>query len=354
MPLTRRRPSYRPHRRSSLPLPMASGSPPTLRPVHGMSPMQYRPPSTRFHRHPPCITSPMCTSIRRRRIPSSWVIRRAILASSSTPAAPWCTAPYVYEPYVGAVYYGYPATYGYGAGFALGTTVGFAFGFAIGASWGPPSPYWGPYWGGGGPMNWQYANVNQANIYGRWGQGTVTHASGWNGWTGRSWSGTAASGFNPYTGGHFQASRGAVQNAYNGNFAAGREGSFSNPSTGRSGAARGGVAGNAYNGNYAAGRQAAGYNAQTGRYGAAGAGVTGNANSGEHQAGSRGVVGNANTGRSVAWNNGNVYAGNDGNVYKHDQGGRMGATHLEWLATGHAQRQHHEPAQLGSPGTKCG
>jgi hypothetical protein len=227
---------------------------------------------------------------------------------------------YVYEPYVGAVYYGYPATYGYGAGFALGTTVGFAFGFAIGATWGAPSPYWGPYWGGG-PMNWQYANVNQANIYGRWGQGTVTHASGWNGWTGRSWSGTAASGFNPYTGGHFQASRGAVQNAYNGNYAAGREGSFSNPSTGRSGGARGGVAGNAYNGNYAAGRQAAGYNAQTGRYGAAGAGVTGNANSGEHQAGSRGIVGNANTGRSVAWNNGNVYAGNDGNVYKHDQGG---------------------------------
>lgn len=60
-------------------------------------------------------------------------------------------------------------------------------------------------------MNRQYANVNQANIYGRWGQGTVTHASGWNGWNGwngRSWSGTAASGFNPYTGGHFQASPG--------------------------------------------------------------------------------------------------------------------------------------------------
>jgi hypothetical protein len=228
---------------------------------------------------------------------------------------------YVYQPYVGAVYYGYPATYGYGAGFALGTTVGFAFGFAIGATWGAPSPYWGPYWGGGASRSWQYANVNQANIYGRWGQGTVTHASGWNGWTGRSWAGTGASGFNPYTGAHFQASRGGVQNAYNGNFAAGREGSFNNPSTGRSGAARGGVAGNAYNGNYAAGRQAAGFNAQTGRYGAAGAGVTGNAYSGNHQAGSRGIVGNADTHKSVAWNNGNVYAGNDGNVYRHDQGG---------------------------------
>ena len=159
---------------------------------------------------------------------------------------------YVYAPYVGDVYYGYPATYGYGAGFALSTTVGFAFGFAIGATWGAGSPYWGPYWGGG-PWSWQYANVNQANIYGRWGQGTVTHASGWNGWTGNSWAGTAASGFNPYTGGHFQASRGAVENAYNGNFAAGRQGSFSNPSTGRSGAARGGVVGNEATGDYAAG-----------------------------------------------------------------------------------------------------
>ncbi|CAE6686867.1 hypothetical protein R70006_00133 [Paraburkholderia domus] len=227
---------------------------------------------------------------------------------------------YVYAPYVGDVYYGYPATYGYGAGFALGTTVGFAFGFAIGATWGAPSPYWGPYWGGG-PWSWQYANVNQANIYGRWGQGTVTHASGWNGWTGNSWAGTAASGFNPYTGGHFQASRGAVENAYNGNFAAGRQGSFSNPSTGRSGAARGGVVGNEGTGDYAAGRQRAGYNAQTGRYGAAEAGVTGNAYSGNHQAGTKGIVGNKDTGKAVAWNNGNVYAGSDGNVYRHDQGG---------------------------------
>ena len=227
---------------------------------------------------------------------------------------------YVYAPYVGDVYYGYPATYGYGAGFALGTTVGFAFGFAIGATWGAPSPYWGPYWGGA-PWSWQYANVNQANIYGRWGQGTVTHASGWNGWTGNNWAGTAASGFNPYTGGHFQASRGAVENAYNGNYAAGRQGSFSNPATGRSGAARGGVVGNEGSGDYAAGRQRAGYNAQTGRYGAAEAGVTGNAYSGDHQAGTRGVVGNKDTGRAVAWNNGNVYAGNDGNVYRHQQGG---------------------------------
>lgn len=229
---------------------------------------------------------------------------------------------YVYAPYVGDVYYGYPATYGYGAGFALGTTVGFAFGFAIGATWGAPSPYWGPYWwGGGAPWSWQYANINQANIYGRWGQGTVTHAWGWNGWTGNSWSGSAASGFNPYTGGHFQASRGAVENAYNGNFAAGREGSFSNPSTGRSGAARGGVAGNAATGDYAAGRQRAGYNAQTGRYGAAETGVTGNAYSGDHEAGTRGIVGNKDTGRAVAWNDGNVYAGSDGNVYRHQQGG---------------------------------
>lgn len=229
---------------------------------------------------------------------------------------------YAYAPYVGDVYYGYPATYGYGAGFALGATAGFAFGFAVGATWGAASPCWGPYWGGGGaPWNWQYANVNHANIYGRWGQGTVAHASGWDGWSGNRWAGSAASGFNPYTGGHFQASRGAVQNVYNGNVAAGRQGAFNDPSTGRAGAARGGVVGNRASGDYAAGRQRAGYDAQTGRFGAAGAGVSGNAYDGDRSAGTRGVVGNRDTHRGVAWNDGNVYAGSDGNVYRHQQGG---------------------------------
>lgn len=225
---------------------------------------------------------------------------------------------YAYSPYVGADYYGYPATYGYGAGFALSAAEGFAFGFAAGAIWGAAAPYWGPYWGGGG---WGNVNVNQANFYGRWGQGTVTHASGWNAWTGTQWRGAAGAGYNPATGAHFQGGAGAAFNPYSGNYAAGRQGSFANASTGRAGAARGGIAGNQYNGNFAGGRQAAGYNAQTGRAGAAEFGVAGNTHTGQYAAGSKGFVTNQSRGNAVAWNNGDVYAGHDGNVYQHTAGG---------------------------------
>ncbi len=225
---------------------------------------------------------------------------------------------YVYPAYVGTVYYGYPPTYGYGAGFALGTAEGFAFGFAAGAIWGAAAPYWGPYWGGG---YWNYVNVNTANFYGRWGQGTVTHASGYNAWTGTQWRGTAGAGYNPATGARYQGNQGAAFNPYSGNAAAGRQGSFSNPSTGRSGAGRGAVAGNEYSGNYAGARQVAGYNAQTGRAGAAEIGVAGNTQTGQHEAASKGVVVNRDKGNAVAWNNGDVYAGRDGNVYQHTQDG---------------------------------
>ncbi len=233
---------------------------------------------------------------------------------------------YVYPPYVGSYYYGYPVTYGYGAGFGIGVAEGFAFGFAAGAIWGAAAPYWGPYWYGGA----SFVNINSANFYGRWGQGTVTHAEGWNSWTGTQWRGTAGAGYNPTTGARFQGSQGAAFNPYSGNFAAGRQGSFANPSTGREGAARGGVAGNQYTGNYAAGRQAAGYNAQTGRVGAAEAGIAGNAQTGQYAAGSRGFVANPNKDNAVVWNNGNVYAGHDGNVYQHTDGGWQKHTSNGW------------------------
>nr|WP_315596605.1 carbohydrate-binding family V/XII [uncultured Cupriavidus sp.] len=233
---------------------------------------------------------------------------------------------YVYPPYVGTYYYGYPVTYGYGAGFGIGVAEGFAFGFAAGAIWGAAAPYWGPYWWGGA----SFVNINQANFYGRWGQGTVTHAEGWNSWTGTQWRGTAGAGYNPATGARFQGSQGAAFNPYSGNYAAGRQGSFSNPSTGREGAARGGVAGNEYTGNYAAGRQAAGYNAQTGRVGAAEVGVAGNTQTGQQTAGSRGFVANPNKDNAVAWNSGNVYAGHDGNVYQHTDDGWQKHTSSGW------------------------
>ncbi|AYC34876.1 carbohydrate-binding family V/XII [Pseudomonas cavernae] len=252
---------------------------------------------------------------------------------------------YSYAPYVGSVYYGYPPTYGYGAGFALGTVEGFAFGFAAGAIWGSASPWWGPYWWGPHPYyGWSYTNINRANFYGRWGQGTVSHAYGWNAWTGTQWQGSAASGFNPRTGAHFQGSQGGAFNPYSGNFAAGRQGSFVNPATGREGAARGGVVGNQYTGDYAAGRQRVGYNAQTGRAGAAEIGVSGNVQTGERTVTSKGAVVNRRTDSAVVWNNGDVYAGHDGNVYQHSQdGGWQKHTSSGWQPV---QTNNHVATQL--------
>ncbi|HKU00179.1 MAG TPA: carbohydrate-binding family V/XII [Paraburkholderia sp.] len=229
---------------------------------------------------------------------------------------------YVWPPYDGAVYYGYPPTYGYGAGFALSAAEGFAFGFAAGAIWGGASPYWGPYWGGyWGGGGWNNVNINQANFYGRWGQGTVTHASGWNGWTGTQWRGAAGAGYNPATGAHFRGAAGGAFNPYSGNYGAGQRGAFANPATGREGVERGGMVGNQYNGNFAGGRQVAGYNPDTGRSGAAEFGVAGNTQTGQHEAASKGYVANRSRGNALAWNDGDVYAGHDGNVYRHTGSG---------------------------------
>ncbi|KES21021.1 MULTISPECIES: carbohydrate-binding family V/XII [Pseudomonas] len=238
---------------------------------------------------------------------------------------------YAYPAYVSeTVYYGYPPTYGYGASFALGTLEGFAFGFAVGAIWGSEYPCWGPYWGPWPSHGWNYVNVNQANFYGRWGQGSVTHANGWNAWTGTQWQGSAARGYDALTGAHFQGSRGAGFNPYSQNFAAGRQGSFANPATGISGAGRSTVVGNRDSGDYAAGRQVAGHNAQTGRTVIAEKGVSGNVYDGSRSTDSRGLAYNRRTGSGVAWNNGDVYAGHDGNIYQRTDDGWQKHTDNGW------------------------
>jgi len=185
--------------------------------------------------------------------------------------------------YVETVWYGCPVTYGYGANFALDTAVGFAFGFGAGYAWGAATPYWGPYWGPG-PWggSWSQVNINQTNIYGRWGgAATVTHAWGYNAWTGNEW---AARGISGETAG------------------------------GTDFAARSGAAFNPYTGNAAAGRQSASYNPNTGIAHASESGIT--ETDGKINADSRGVVTNTKTGNSVAWNNGNVYTDHDGNVHQ--------------------------------------
>ncbi|MBN8928341.1 MAG: hypothetical protein BGO51_24105 [Rhodospirillales bacterium 69-11] len=234
---------------------------------------------------------------------------------------------YVYPAYVGTVWYGYPPTYGYGAGFALGAATGFAFGFAAGAIWGSAcTPYWGPYYYHGG-ARWGAVNVNQVNVYNRWGgAASVTTASGWRG--ANTWQASSVSTFNPYNGRQTVSQQGRVYNNATGAEAAGHRGATYNPTTG----------------NAAAGRSAAGYNPQTGQWGAgeqrayntdnrAGASsrtATGTAGSGTATTSGRGVTYNKNTGNAVGWNNGSVYAGHDGNVYKREDGSWEQHTSSGW------------------------
>lgn len=86
---------------------------------------------------------------------------------------------YVYEPWVGSVWIGPPYTYGFGAGFAWGAATGFALGYTAGAFchpwWGPAGWGWGWGWGGGSVNYNRTVNVNNVNVYDRWGGGTVVN-----------------------------------------------------------------------------------------------------------------------------------------------------------------------------------
>ena len=86
---------------------------------------------------------------------------------------------YVYQPWVGSVWIGPPYTYGFGAGYAWGAATGFALGFTAGAFchpwWGPAGWGWGWGWGGGTVNVNRTVNVNDVNVYGRWGSGTVVN-----------------------------------------------------------------------------------------------------------------------------------------------------------------------------------
>lgn len=238
--------------------------------------------------------------------------------------------------YVGTYWVSCPVTYGVGAGFALGMAEGFAFGFATGGVWGAAVwPAWGPYWHPYGPYgpygpwggHWGYTNVNQANLYGRWGgAATVNHAWGttWNGteWSGRDWAGTTARGTN------FTGRSAAAFNPYTGNYAGDRENARYNPETGARGQSRAGVEGNVYTGNAAAARESTGYNPTTGTGHASQTAVTDT--DGKIGVDSRGVAGNVKTGNAVAWNNGNVAVDHDGNVYQHSDTGWSQHTPSGW------------------------
>ena len=201
-----------------------------------------------------------------------------------------------YQPYISpTVWYGWPYTYGVGAGFTYSTDSGWSFGFGYGYGyypwyypwWGPMGYYgygWYPYYGWGA---WGGAAV--ANVYGVWGN--------------TAYSRTAAAWANPYTGNYGAATRGA----------------YHNTQTGRTTVAGRGTNTNVYTGNTAGYRGGATYNPNTGIVAGGGAGYVGNIYSGQGTAGRGGFAYNTNTGAGVAAGKNNVYAGKDGTVYRYNR-----------------------------------
>ena len=172
---------------------------------------------------------------------------------------------YYYSPWVGRYWYGYPVTYGMGAGMVWTPWTGWAFGYGYGwpyygpVYYRPPAPWWGPYYrypyyaypGGGmtawGPGGWA---TTSGNIYGhRAGFSTVQRgAAGYNAFTGNQWATRYGTAYNSTTGTLITGQKGAVKNVYTGNYAYGKGGTATNTKTGASVTGGKVTVGNAYTG----------------------------------------------------------------------------------------------------------
>jgi hypothetical protein len=176
---------------------------------------------------------------------------------------------YHYAPWVGAVWFGPPMTYGFGCSMCYTPWTGWAVGFGFGWHWGVPMapvgwgwgmyPWWGPVgwghyypypyyhppygWYGGaawgvrgaaawGPGGWA---ATTGNVYHRYGStGAVTRTSqGYNAYTGNRWANQVGMSYNSKTGNLAAGQRAAVGNVYTGNYAYGSRGAVTNPDTGR-------------------------------------------------------------------------------------------------------------------------
>jgi hypothetical protein len=217
------------------------------------------------------------------------------VVSASTNTVVYGTGWY-YPPYIGpTVWYGWPYTYGVGAGFTYTTDSGWSFGFGYGYAyypwyypwWGPMGYYgccWYPYYGWGA-----WGGAAAANVYGVWGNTAYSR-------TGAAWA-------NPYTGNYGAAGRGAYHNSQ----------------TGRTTIAGRGYNTNLHTGNTAGYRGGATYNPNTGIVAGAGAGYVGNIYSGQGATGRGGIVYNTNTNAGIAAGKNNVYAGKEGSVYRYNR-----------------------------------
>ncbi len=248
---------------------------------------------------------------------------------------------YPCTPWIGAYWYGCPATYGMGVYFGWNAWVGWTFGWGWGwydGWYGPYDPWWGPWWGPAYPWGYWGGGAAAWNVYGHWGNAAVrgTAAAWADPWTGNY--GRAARGgyYNQATGGRGIGRAGINTNAYTGTTTAGAQGLRYNPQTGRVVAGERGAAVNPYTGQGVAGGERTTVNTRNGRVtqsaGAAGVGPNGAAGGGAFDSqgangearGAGGFHYNADTGTlhhgGVVDVNDNVYAGHDGHVYHYDNG----------------------------------
>lgn len=194
-----------------------------------------------------------------------------------------------YPAYVGAYWYGWPYTYGYGAAFTWGVTTG--WGLAYGYSYG------------------QWGNVAYAGTRAAWA----------NPYTGNVGYGGVYRGYNTVTGARYAARGGTNTNVYTGTTVTGGAAAAYNPNTGRISAGQAGTASNVYTGNSAAGARGVNYNPNTGVISGGAAGGVKDGSTGQVTAGGRGFAYNTRTDTGVAVGNNNVYASKDGNVYRYNQ-----------------------------------
>ena len=229
---------------------------------------------------------------------------------------------YVYDPWIGSVWYASPYTYGVAAAPVYNPWVGYTFGFAMGlatAAW--MEPYWGgawyapTYWGG-----YACCATASANVYGHWGNATYSGTRSWyagGGVAGTTFSGSYATARG--TTGNINAGR--QYNAWTGNATRGYDRTFNTAAGGSGNVARASNY-NTYTGQRSTGSAVSATGAGGSTYNRAGAttaGPEGNAHVGG------GSTYNAKTGQTNTWGTASVgnnhYADVNGNVYKNTGSG---------------------------------
>ncbi|MFC3550347.1 hypothetical protein ACFOLC_04905 [Lysobacter cavernae] len=274
---------------------------------------------------------------------------------------------YACTPWIGAYWYGCPATYGMGVYFGWNAWVGWTFGWGWGwydGWYGPYSPWWGPWYGPVYPYGWWGGGAAAWNVYGHWGNAAVrgTAAAWADPWTGNVGRGARGGFYNERTGGQGIGRAGINTNVYTGTTRAGAQGIRYNPQTGRVVAGEHGVAVNPYTGRAAAGGDRTVVNTNTGRVtheaGGAVAGQHGAAGAGGFD--SQGAGGDAKGAGSFHYNadtstlhhsgaidvNDQVYAGHDGNVYRHDENGWSKVTRPDTSNNISGETRHTDPGNL--------